>query len=166
MIGVNGWCSANQASGPGIESVGTNAAAQERQEQRNIGRLLAVSTLFVDHPERHRQPGDGERRQREQADRREPGRQVRSSGGSRSSTATTTHDRHREHGLDDAAEDVAGEDDGAGDGHRPEAGDDPSVMSMATEIAVPCAAPATVDQQDPGHHVGEVARRDRAAGAA
>ena len=39
----------------------------------------------------------------------------------------------------------------------------PSVMSMATEIAVPGTAPAMVSSRMPGHDVGEVRR---AAGAA
>ena len=53
MIGVNGWCSANQASGPGIDSVGTNPLLRNGRRIRNIGRLLAVSTLFETMPERH-----------------------------------------------------------------------------------------------------------------
>ncbi len=50
MIGVNGWCSANQASGPGRDSVGTNPLLRKTKSSRIIGRLLAVSTLFVTMP--------------------------------------------------------------------------------------------------------------------
>ena len=60
------------------------------------------------------------------------------------------HDRHRECGLDEAAEDVAGEDGGPRDGHRPEAAMIPAVMSMATVIAVPCAVPTIVIGRIPG----------------
>ena len=50
MIGVNGWFWANHASGPGIESVGTNALLMNGKSRRICGRLLAVSTLSVTRP--------------------------------------------------------------------------------------------------------------------
>ena len=50
MIGVNGWFSANQASGPGSDSVGTKALLRNTRINRSIGRLLAVSTLCVTRP--------------------------------------------------------------------------------------------------------------------
>ncbi len=50
MIGVNGWFSANQARGPGIDSVGTKPLLRKGRMIRNMGRLLAVSTLLVDIP--------------------------------------------------------------------------------------------------------------------
>src|SRR3954470_22254637 len=49
-IGVNGWCSANHASGPGIEAAGTDAELRNRSSVRIMGRLLAVSTLSVTRP--------------------------------------------------------------------------------------------------------------------
>ncbi len=52
MIGVNGWCSANQASGPGSVSIGTNAELRNVSSVRIIGVLLAVSTLPADQPQR------------------------------------------------------------------------------------------------------------------
>ena len=65
-------------------------------------------------------------------------------------TATTTHDRARQQRLDHAADDVPGQ-------HRARAiaivrkrAMMPAVMSIATEIAVPVAAPATVISRIPG----------------
>ena len=42
----------------------------------------------------------------------------------------------------------------------------PSVMSMATEMAVPCAVPAIVISRMPGHHVVDVRRSAAAVAAA
>ncbi len=50
MIGVKGWCSATHASPAGIESVGTNALEMKGRIIRNIGVLLAVSTLPAARP--------------------------------------------------------------------------------------------------------------------
>ena len=50
MTGVNGWCSANHATPAGIESVGTNALETNGSSTRNIGLLLAVSTLPAASP--------------------------------------------------------------------------------------------------------------------
>ena len=51
MIGVNGWFSANQRRPSGIVAVGTKPLPRKGRRIRNIGRLLAVSTLPVDMPE-------------------------------------------------------------------------------------------------------------------
>jgi hypothetical protein len=59
-------------------------------------------------------------------------------------------DRQAEHRLDRAAEDVSGQQRGARDAHRAEAGDDAFGHVHATEIAVPCAAPATASSMIPG----------------
>ena len=50
MIGVKGWFSANQRRPSGIVCVGTNPLPRNSRSMRNIGRLLAVSTLRVDMP--------------------------------------------------------------------------------------------------------------------
>src|SRR5262245_40287748 len=50
VIGVNGSCSTDQASGPGIDAVGTKAELRNTNSVRIIGRLLAVSTLSVTIP--------------------------------------------------------------------------------------------------------------------
>ena len=50
MIGVNGWLSANQRNGSGIEPVGTNPLPKNGKSSSGIGRLLAVSTLLVSMP--------------------------------------------------------------------------------------------------------------------
>ena len=50
MIEVNGWFSANQRRPSGMEAVGTKPLPRNRRSIRNIGRLLAVSTLRVDMP--------------------------------------------------------------------------------------------------------------------
>src|SRR6185437_16608381 len=50
VIGVNGWCSANQRRPAGIESVGTNPLPRNGSSNRNIGVLLAVSTLLLASP--------------------------------------------------------------------------------------------------------------------
>ena len=47
MTGVNGWCSANQRTPAGIESVGTNPLPRNGSSSRNIGRLLAMTTLAL-----------------------------------------------------------------------------------------------------------------------
>ena len=56
MIGVNGWFSANQRSRPGIDSVGTNAAAQERQEHQEHRQVARGLDALGHHAERDRQP--------------------------------------------------------------------------------------------------------------
>ena len=61
MIGVKGWFSANQRIAAGIESVGTNPLPRNGRRIRGIGRLLAVSTLLRDQPERDRQPDHARR---------------------------------------------------------------------------------------------------------
>jgi hypothetical protein len=50
MIGVKGWCSANQLRPSGIESVGTKPLDRNGRITRNIGRLLAVSTSLGTMP--------------------------------------------------------------------------------------------------------------------
>src|SRR5262245_26242458 len=50
ITGVNGWYSANQRSQAGMESVGTNPLPRNGSRVRNIGVLLAVSTLFAARP--------------------------------------------------------------------------------------------------------------------
>src|SRR5690349_1982482 len=50
IIGVNGWCSANQASGPDIELAGTNPDDTNGSSTRKNGVLLAVSTLSAAIP--------------------------------------------------------------------------------------------------------------------
>ena len=50
MIGVNGWCSAKRRSPVGIASVGTKALLMNGRIIRNIGVLLAVSTLSAARP--------------------------------------------------------------------------------------------------------------------
>src|SRR5690242_19711665 len=45
LIGVNGWYSANQRTAVGSESVGTKPLLRNGSSSRNIGELLAVSTL-------------------------------------------------------------------------------------------------------------------------
>ena len=50
MTGVNGWYSANQRSPAGIESVGTKPLPRNGSSIRNIGMLLAVSTLLLTMP--------------------------------------------------------------------------------------------------------------------
>src|SRR5579875_3582326 len=50
VTGVNGWYSANCRSPVGIESVGTNPLPRNGSRVRNIGVLLAVSTLFAARP--------------------------------------------------------------------------------------------------------------------
>ena len=72
MMGVNGWCSANQRSPAGIESVGTKPLLRNGRSIRNIGVLLAVSTLFGGQAHADRQPGEREREEPSSADRAEP----------------------------------------------------------------------------------------------
>jgi hypothetical protein len=50
MNGVNGWYSANQLTPAGIDSVGTNPLPRNGRRTRNIGVLLAVSTLLAASP--------------------------------------------------------------------------------------------------------------------
>jgi hypothetical protein len=50
MKGVKGWCSANHRSAVGIDSVGTNPLPKNGRRTRNIGRLLADSTLCAAMP--------------------------------------------------------------------------------------------------------------------
>src|SRR5262249_49191407 len=48
LTGVNGWYSANQRTPVGSEEVGTNPLPRNGRRMRNIGELLAVSTLLAD----------------------------------------------------------------------------------------------------------------------
>src|SRR5689334_11578862 len=50
FTGVNGWYSANQRTPAGSELVGTNPLPRNGRRMRNIGELLAVSTLLADRP--------------------------------------------------------------------------------------------------------------------
>src|SRR5450631_2901030 len=50
MTGVKGWYRGNQASQLGIDSVGTNPLPRNGRMTRNMGRLLAVSTLLLTSP--------------------------------------------------------------------------------------------------------------------
>jgi hypothetical protein len=50
MIGVNGWYSANHRSPAGSESVGTNPLPKKGSSVSGMGRLLAPSTVFVTRP--------------------------------------------------------------------------------------------------------------------
>src|SRR5690349_6345102 len=50
VTGVKGWYSANQRTPAGIEPVGTKPLPRNGSSTRNIGRLLAVSTLLLTRP--------------------------------------------------------------------------------------------------------------------
>ncbi len=50
MIGVKGWCSANQASPAGIDSVGTKPLDRNGSRMSGSGALLAASTLPLASP--------------------------------------------------------------------------------------------------------------------
>src|SRR2546430_11079770 len=50
VAGVKGWYSANQRKPAGIEPVGTKPLPRNGSSSRNIGRLLAVSTLLLTRP--------------------------------------------------------------------------------------------------------------------
>src|SRR6202012_4499402 len=50
VTGVYGWYSANWRSPPGIVAVGTNPLESRGSRVRNIGVLLAVSTLLAARP--------------------------------------------------------------------------------------------------------------------
>lgn len=50
VIGANGWYSANRRSPAGIVVVGTKPVLRKGKRVRNIGVLLAVSTLFAVRP--------------------------------------------------------------------------------------------------------------------
>src|SRR6516164_9487997 len=50
MTGVNGWYSANARSPGGIDSVGTKPLLRNGSRVRNIGVLLALSTLLAARP--------------------------------------------------------------------------------------------------------------------
>src|SRR5215470_4957902 len=50
VAGVKGWYSANQRTPAGIEPVGTKPLPRNGSSSRNIGRLLAVSTLLLTRP--------------------------------------------------------------------------------------------------------------------
>ena len=116
-------------------------------------------------PEGDGEPGDGQRGQREQAGRREP--LDRAGGGPEADEHGDDHDDgDGQHRLDDAADDVAGR------APRLRAmaivrnrAMMPSVMSMATEIAVPWAAPATVISRIPGTTYAMYSSRPPAYGA-
>src|SRR5690349_17673225 len=49
-IDVTGWFSANQRTGPGIDSVGTNAELRNGRKMSGYENALAPSTVFADSP--------------------------------------------------------------------------------------------------------------------
>ena len=110
MIGVNGWFSANQLRPSGIESVGTKPLLEERQEDqehRQVARGLDAL----------RGPCPGRRTATMMASAASASRPAAAShsagpvvGRKPMSTATTDDDRERQHRLDHAADDVAGQD--------------------------------------------------------
>ena len=147
MNGVNGWYSANQRTAVGIEPVGTNPLPRNGSSSRGIGRLLAVSTLFVDHAERDRQPGERECDHREDADGREP---LDGAGGGPEADQQrdADDDGDAQHRLDYAADDVSGQDRGARDRHRAESGDDPFGHVHGDRNRRPCGPAGNGHQQD------------------
>ena len=112
--------------------------------------LLAVSTRLGDRPSATASQVSAKAIRTQQRRARRASRAAPASGGSPMQHATTPPRRPGEQGLDDGAEHVAGE-------HRERAmamvrnrAMMPSVMSVATEIAVPAATPATVMSRMPG----------------
>ena len=123
MIGVNGWCSANQRMPAGIESVGTNPLPRNGSRSSGIGRLLAVSTLLVTRPSATASQVSANVSSVSRPTAREP---LDHAGGRAEAERQRDRedDRHRDQRLDQAADDVAGKHRDAGDRHRPEARDD------------------------------------------
>ena len=155
ITGVNGWFWANQASGPGIESVGTKPLLRNGRRIRKIGRLLAVSTLLATMPSAtdSHEMANAVSASRPAAASHSSGPVV---GRKPISTATImtmasasivwiTLPTTWPASTDARAMSIVR--------NRAKM---PSFMSMATEIAVPWAAPATVISSMPGNDVGEV----------
>ena len=123
MIGVKGWFSANQRIAAGIESVGTNPLPRKGSRIRGIGRLLAVSTFLETSPSATASQITAKVTivSRPIAATHSSGPAV---GPNPMSERDADDDRDRDQRLDQAADDVPGQDRDAGDRHRPEAGDD------------------------------------------
>src|SRR6266542_4094702 len=110
MTGVNGWYSANQRRAVGIESAGTNPLPRNGRSSKGMGRLLAASTVLLTRPQAtdSRGPLDGA-----------------GGGPEADQQGDPDDDGQAARRLGHGAEDVAGQDGGAEDGHGAEAGDDP-----------------------------------------
>ena len=123
MIGVNGWCSANQRRPAGIESVGTKPLPRNGRSIRNIGRLLAVSTVLATRP----RPTESHVSASVRKTTRPAAASQSSAEACRAEADRDRNGEHEQHGeqrLDHVGDHVAGEHRAAPDGHRLEAGDD------------------------------------------
>ena len=93
MIGVNGWCSANQRTAAGIESVGTNPLLRNGSSWTMSRNGVVPADRLGGQAERDRQPGQREREQREEAGRGEPVDGV--AVGPEAHQHRDAHDQHR-----------------------------------------------------------------------
>ena len=124
MIGVNGWCSANQASPVGIESVGTKALDRNGSRISGIGALLAASTLPLASPSATHSQVTAQAHQHDHAGGADP-------PGHRGAAAVAERERdgeddeHAEDRLRHRGQHVPGQRRRPGDRHRPEPVDDP-----------------------------------------
>ena len=161
---VKGWYSANWRSPAGIVAVGTNPLPRKGSRIRIIGVLLAVSTLLATSPSATASQISREGEQGQDPDRGEP---VEWPGAGVEPEAERDADEDADggQGLDQAAEDVSGEDRAAGDGHRAEAIDDAvgHVHRYGERGAV--GGRGDGDEQEAGDDVDEVGVPSRACAA-
>ena len=157
VAGVNGWYSANWRE-PGRHRRGEHeAAAEERAASvRNIGVLLAVSTLLAARPSAVASQisanANSVRRPIEASQSSAP-----AVGAEAERDGDAEHDADADEGLDEAGEHVAGEDGGAGDRHRAEAVDDASGHVHRDDDRGALDGGGDGHEQDPGRDVVEVA---------
>ena len=150
MIGVNGWYSANQRSPVGIESAGTKPLPRNGRNTSGMGRLLAASTLLVTRPSATESQVSANATTASTTERGQP---LDRTGvrpepdGSADTPSTTTDADQRLTTLPTTC--PVRTDDRAIAMVRNRAMI-PSVMSIATEMAVPWAADAAVISRMPG----------------
>src|SRR6266542_398274 len=131
------------------------AAAEERQEEQRQRQVAGAPHALGDHAERDAQPRDAEHDEGQQAGRGEPlGRPGRRPEADQEGDGDD--DRDREHRLQDVADDVAGQDGRASDGHGPEPGDDPLGHVERHGDGGSSRTAGGGHQQDPGHEVSDV----------
>ena len=141
--------------GPGHRVGRDEAAAQEEQQDQDHGGVAGGLDAVGGHAKRDREPGDRQRGEGQQAGGRDP---IDRSG----RRAEPDHDGDHHHDgdgkprLDDAAQDVAGEDRDTGDVHRPEPGDDALVHVHGDRDGRALGGADHGHEQDPWDHVRDV----------
>ena len=137
-------------------AVSTKALLRNGSRVRNIGVLLAVSTLFAARPSAVASQISANAEQRQHADRGQPGSRI-GGGPETDRDRDAEDDEEADERLDQARQHVAGEHARPRDGHRAEPVDDPSRHVHRDHDCGALDGGGHRHQQDAGSQVVEVA---------